>query len=102
MKSNTIYNIIRYKAGAVLVSALALFSACSDDLTSGGDINSGKPLDLQANIQQENVTRANDNGFADGDQIGVFVVNYENETTAPILQLSGNHADNVRFTYDDN
>lgn len=102
MKSNTIYNIIRYKAGAVLVSALALFSACSDDLTSGGDINSGKPLDLQANIQQENVTRANDNGFADGDQIGVFVVNYENETTAPLLQLSGNHADNVRFTYDDN
>ncbi|MGM9733328.1 MAG: fimbrillin family protein [Prevotella sp.] len=102
MKSDTIYNIIRCKGSAALVSALALFSACSDDLTSGGGINSGKPLDLQANIQQENVTRANDNGFADGDQIGVFVVNYENETTAPLLQLSGNHADNVRFTYDDN
>lgn len=85
-----------------LMSALAMFSACSDDLASIGGVNTGKPLDLQANIQQENVTRANDNGFADGDQIGVFVVNYENETTAPTLQLSGNHADNVRFTYDDN
>lgn len=103
MKSDTIYNIIRYKAGAALVSALALFSACSDDLANGsGGINSGKPFELQAQIQQENVTRANDNGFADGDQIGVFVVNYDNETTAPLLQLSGNHADNVRFTYDDN
>lgn len=86
-----------------MMAALAVFSACSDDLTNGTSLNgSGQKLELQANIQQENVSRANDNGFADGDQIGVFVVNYENETTAPVLQLSGNHADNVRFTYDDN
>ena len=86
-----------------MMAALAVFSACSDDLTNGTSLNgSGQKLELQANIQQENVSRANDNGFADGDQIGVFVVNYDNETTAPVLQLSGNHADNVRFTYDDN
>lgn len=102
MKSNTIYNI-RSKGCAAMMAALAVFSACSDDLTNGTSLNgSGQKLELQANIQQENVTRANDNGFADGDQIGVFVVNYENETTAPLLQLAGNHADNVRFTYDDN
>ncbi|MCI6472649.1 MAG: fimbrillin family protein [Bacteroidales bacterium] len=102
MKSNTIYNI-RSKGCAAMMAALAVFSACSDDLTNGTSLNgSGQKLELQANIQQENVSRANDNGFADGDQIGVFVVNYENETTAPVLQLSGNHADNVRFTYDDN
>lgn len=102
MKLDTIYNIIRYKGKTALMLALASLSACSDDLTNGSGTNSGKPLDLQATIEQENVTRANDNGFADGDQIGVFVVNYDNETTAPLLQLSGNHADNVRFTYDDN
>ena len=103
MKLDTIYNIIRCKGSTAMLAALTLLTACSDDLTNGsGGINSGKPFELQAQIQQENVTRANDNGFADGDQIGVFVVNYDNETTAPLLQLSGNHADNVRFTYDDN
>ena len=103
MKLDTIYNIIRCKGSTAMLAALTLLTACSDDLTNGsGGINSGNPFELQAQIQQENVTRANDNGFADGDQIGVFVVNYDNETTAPLLQLSGNHADNVRFTYDDN
>ena len=102
MKTDTIYNIIRCKGSVALLSALALLAACSDELASEGGTNAGKPLELQANIQQEYVTRANDNGFADGDQIGVFVVNYENETTAPLLQLAGNHADNVCFTYDDN
>ena len=103
MKLHTIYNTIRCKGCTAMFMALTLLNACSDDLTNGsGGINSGKPFELQAQIQQENVTRANDNGFADGDQIGVFVVNYDNETTAPLLQLSGNHADNVRFTYDDN
>lgn len=103
MKLDTIYNIIRCKGSTAMLAALTLLTACSDDLTNGsGGINSGKPFELQAQIQQENVTRANDNGFADGDQIGVFVVNYDNETTVPLLQLSGNHADNVRFTYDDN
>ena len=103
MKLDTIYNIIRCKGSTAMLAALTLLTACSDDLTNGsGGINSGNPFELQAQIQQENVTRVNDNGFADGDQIGVFVVNYDNETTAPLLQLSGNHADNVRFTYDDN
>ena len=101
MKLDTIYNVIRYKGKTAFMLALASISACSDDLTNGSGTNSGKPLDLQATIEQENVTRANDNGFADGDQIGVFVVNYDNETTPPELLLSGNHADNVRFTYND-
>ncbi|MGM9778568.1 MAG: fimbrillin family protein, partial [Prevotella sp.] len=100
MKKRHIYNIIRCKGKPALMAALVLLSACTDDLTGGGDALR-QQLDLQATIEQENVTRANDNGFADGDQIGVFVVNYANETTPPELQLSGNHADNVRFTYDD-
>ncbi|MDE5784379.1 MAG: fimbrillin family protein [Prevotella sp.] len=79
---------------------MAIVSACTDNLASEV-LHPNKTLDLQATIQQENVTRANDNGFADGDQIGVFVVNYADEATPSELQLSGNHADNVRFTYDD-
>lgn len=100
MKKKTLYNIIRCKGYGAVMATLPLLFACTDNLMN--DItHSNKPLDLQATIQQDNVTRANDNGFADGDQIGVFVVNYADEITAPTLQLTGNHADNVRFTYDD-
>lgn len=95
-------NIIRYmRRGTMAVMALLLASSCTDDFVQES-VSSQKAMNLQAEIQQNNVTRANDNGFADGDQIGVFVVNYENEAASPTLQLTGNHADNVRFTYDDN
>lgn len=100
MKKNILYNIIRCKGYGAVIASITLLSACTDNLMSDA-IHSDKTFSLQATIQQENVTRANDNGFADGDQIGVFVVNYENESSAPTLQLTGNHADNVRFTYDD-
>ena len=62
----------------------------------------GDPLDLSARVDQEYVTRASDGGYADGDQIGVFIANYTSEGGewhAPTLKLTGNHADNVRFTY---
>lgn len=99
MKKNFLYKR-RLKYGLWLAGGIALVSACTDNL-----VNETQPwektLDLQAVIQQENVTRVNDNGFADGDQIGVFVVNYDGESASPELQLTGNHADNVRFTYDD-
>lgn len=100
MKKKTLYNIIRCKGYGAVMASLPLLFACTDNLMNDV-IHSNKTLDLQATIQQNNVTRANDNGFADGDQIGVFVVNYADEITAPTLQLTGNHADNVRFTYDD-
>ena len=57
-------------------------------------------IEIRSEVQQEYITRANDGGFADGDQIGVFIVNYKNNEAQP-LQVSGNHADNVCFTYDE-
>lgn len=79
---------------------LALLTGCSDGLIESQEVQHGGALELQAQVEQAYVTRAADNGFADGDQIGVYIVNYENEQPQP-LQLTGNHADNVRFTYDD-
>lgn len=99
MKNKTRYNRIRCKGYGAVMASLTLLSACTDNLMNDV-IHSNRTLDLQATIQQDNVTRANDNGFADGDQIGVFVVNYDNGA-APALLLTGNHADNVCFTYDD-
>lgn len=100
MIKNDLYKRIGSKYKLWLWGTMILLSSCADDLINEV-LSSVKTLDLQATIQQVNVTRANDNGFADGDQIGVFVVNYDNESVSPELQLTGNHADNVRFTYDD-
>lgn len=43
-------------------------------------------------------SRATDTGFEQGDRIGLFVVN-NNGNQAGTLQSTGNHVDNMRFTY---
>jgi len=55
-------------------------------------------IDIHGEVQQTYVTRASDGGFADGDHIGVFIVNREGGE-AVALKLAGNHADNVKFTF---
>lgn len=44
-------------------------------------------------------TRVTDWGYESQDQIGLYVVNY-NGTAPGTLQSSGNHVNNMRFTYD--
>ena len=80
--------------------AMSLLSvtACHDDLAVATE--SGDALELRAEISQQYTTRASDGGFANGDQIGVFVVNYVDEQPQS-LKTIGNHADNVCFTYDE-
>lgn len=48
----------------------------------------------QINLSVNCVTRANDSTFEAGDKVGVFVVNQPN-----VLGITGNHADNICFTY---
>ncbi len=55
-------------------------------------------ISLSGEITQEYTTRANDNGFADGDVMGVYIVDYEGNNPG-ILQQKGNRADNVRHTF---
>lgn len=80
------------------LGAAFLFSACSEDITHNSVPQQGDALDLYANVSQQYVTRASDGGFTNADEIGVFIVNYKNDEPQE-LQLIGNHADNVRFTY---
>ena len=82
----------------LLLASTGIVGCQDEEVMSGGD-GTREPLNLQAEINQQYVTRVNDNGFADGDHIGVFVTNYNNGV-ATELALTGNHADNVRFTYD--
>lgn len=87
------------RSASVLLLASCFVVGCQDEEVLNGGNGAREPLNLQAEINQQYVTRVNDNGFADGDHIGVFVTNYSNgEATA--LKVTDNHADNVRFTYD--
>ena len=47
-------------------------------------------------ISQLTKTRINDEGFCDGDAVGVYVVNYQ-DGVPRTLALSGNQADNVKY-----
>lgn len=91
---------IRYTAYCV---ALTLAASCSDEpfFGSSSDARPGTvELQLQAEIDQINVTRADDNGFADGDRIGIFAVNYLDGKPGELLD-EGNQATNVGFIYDE-
>ena len=46
-------------------------------------------------------TKATESGFEEGDKIGLYVVSYEGEVVPP-LQISGNWANNIATTYENN
>lgn len=81
---------------AVLLQGV-LYISCQEEGFKGVDYSAG-PINFSAGVVQQYDTRASDNGFADGDKIGVFVVNYK-DGKSQSLALRGNHADNVMFTY---
>ncbi len=53
---------------------------------------------LEIRISPSFNTRATDFGFETNDCIGLYVVNYNGDTPGQLLN-SGNHVDNMRFTY---
>ena len=57
-------------------------------------------ITISGEISQIYQTRANDTGFADKDEIGVYIVDY-NGGDAGTLKNNGNRADNVKFTFDE-
>ncbi|MBQ5979185.1 MAG: leucine-rich repeat protein [Bacteroidales bacterium] len=93
MKNNRIYTY-----GAILAVA-ALAFGCQLDDSFEVQVEEKVPISLKGDISQIAVTRASDNGFAAGDQVGIWAVNY-NEDTPGTLTLKDNQATNVRFTFD--
>lgn len=79
-----------------------LLAACSDSLFDGdgGKLNGEDRIQLSGSIEQLALTRVCDNGFCDGDVIGVYVVDY-NGGTPGTLKPRGNRCDNVRHTFDE-
>ncbi|MDE5997052.1 MAG: fimbrillin family protein, partial [Muribaculaceae bacterium] len=88
------------KAGLLLPLLLA---ACSDEIHvfRPDDGASGLRLELRATIDQQSDTRADEAGFADGDRLGLFVVNYSDGKPGE-LTLTGNQVNNVAVAYNAN
>lgn len=63
-------------------------------------VDQSYPIQLFNEIEQVATTRVNDEGFCDGDGVGIYVVNYE-EGLPGQLVTEGNQADNVRYVYDE-
>ena len=84
---------------SIILLAVSAMLGCSDyDEDRSNPKHAGKIL-LSGEIEQVYQTRANDNGFAHGDAIGVYFVDY-NGTQPGTLLTTGNRGDNVQHTFD--
>lgn len=89
------------------VAALLLpvtLGSCSDDFDRPEMASpEGLGFEFSAVIEQDNSSRADESGFADGDRFGAYVVNYSGGQPGQ-LALTGNQVNNVAigYTADDN
>lgn len=94
-------NRVKHTLLYLLAAGAMLLTGCSDDFfgdkTEQHDSNR---IQLSGDIDQLAVTRVNDNGFCNGDVMGVYIVDYEGNKPGT-LKVNGNRGDNVRHTFDE-
>ena len=83
---------------ATCLVAIAL-QACTQDVTIDytPNVTPLQKVQIDGSIYQQDNTRVDDSGFCAGDNIGLYLVNYE-EGQAGELMVENNQADNVKFT----
>lgn len=86
-----------YIFAGLAVSACALTESESPILKEGTD---AARINIGGEIAQAYVTRANDQGFVNGDEIGIYVVDYDGATPGE-LTVNGTRASNLRYTFDE-
>lgn len=77
-----------------------LLAACQNETPVERTHRAEFKLTLAGEIDQLYLSRVNDNGFADGDVMGVYVVDYVSQQPGK-LQASGNRGTNVKHTFDE-
>ena len=77
----------------LFAATIGFLFACSKE-----EITPADEQKIPINISVGQSTRANDTAFAANDEVGIFVVNYTQETPGA-LAASGNQVDNAKFTY---
>lgn len=87
--------------GTVMLAAIMTTACSTDDQifnVQPGDSN--LKINLSGEISQVYQSRVNDNGFCNGDKVGIYVVDYNGDTPGTLL-VQNNRADNVRHTFDE-
>ena len=87
-----------------IVSATLLLAGCTQDFNEPTP-NIPTPddaiaINIGGSIDQVPTTRVNDEGFCDGDGVGIYVVNYNGDVPGTMLS-EGNQADNVHYVYNE-
>lgn len=76
-----------------------LFACCSSDSVNETVPPTPPSEKLPINISTSVSSRATDLAFEVGDKIGLYVVNHNADGSAAALKVSGNHVDNMQYTY---
>lgn len=86
------------------MTVLILMQGCTFSETEfkpeGSQADSYK-VSIYSDILQQPATKVTTDGFCTGDEVGVYMVNYNGETPGT-LKVEDNQADNVRFSYNEN
>lgn len=83
----------------IILLSVVCFVSCSDSLEKLSLLSDGQPIQLSGTISQQNVTRANEQGFVTGDRMGIYVVD-RMSGEAGVLGASDNRAANMIYTFD--
>jgi hypothetical protein len=57
-----------------------------------------EPVKIPITLSTDIWTKATDNGYENGDKVGIYTVNEINGTSGTLAN-SGNHLNNIRFTF---
>ena len=78
----------KYTLLYILLVGIVILTGCSDHLFDDEKQPDSNRILLSGDIEQLAVTRVNDNGFCDGDKMGVYIVDYEGDYPGT-LKVSG-------------
>ena len=84
-----------FLACSLLILAACSSGSSSDPLPPPGQETKTLPININTSI----ATRVIDDSFEKGDDIGLFVVNNNADGSAATLKTTGNHVDNMKYTY---
>ena len=79
---------------------MLLTSCYTNDEIIEPEMQVSPKINLLGEISQVYQTRVNDAGFCDGDEVGIYVVDYNGSTPGELLD-EGNRGDNVKHTFDE-
>lgn len=90
--------IVRCISLLAVMVVMTAFTSCDDTLPSTGVSLLGEPIRITGCLSQENVTRANEQGFVTGDRMGIYIVDYVNGVPG-VIDAKNNRASNVLYTF---